>query len=179
MENRNVLKQLIPLMLVVFGASLMRVVSHIPNVTPIAAIALFSGATLKGWRAYAIPFIAMLIADVIIGFHATMPFVYGSFVFTTFLGHRLKKYTSLRLFTITSISSVVFFIITNFGVWAMSGMYVKDSFGLMQSYIMGLPFLRNTLMGDICYTFSIFYGYAFLERIITSKYISRLVVKKV
>ncbi len=56
-------------------------------------------------------------------------------------------------------SSMLFFVITNFGVWATSGMYVRDANGLLNAYVLGLPFFKNSLFGDLFYTLSFFYGY--------------------
>ena len=179
MENRNILKQLIPLTIIILGAALMRIVPNIPNVTAITALALFSGATLRGWKSFTVPLTAMFLSDMVIGFHSTMLFVYGSFIVITFLGHVLHKYTAFKLLAITTISSVLFFLITNFGVWLTSEMYSKDSIGLIQAYVMGLPFLRNTFIGDVLYTFSLFYGYSFFGRFITFKYVNKSIEKKV
>lgn len=151
---------------------------HLPNVTPVAALALYSGSSLKGWKTYALPLTVMFLSDMVIGFHSTMLFVYGSFVITVFLGQFLQKYTVLKTAAVGTLSSLIFFAITNFGVWLTSSMYVHDISGLFQAYVMGLPFLRNTLMGDLVYTYALFYGYSYVERII-AKHTPKLAVKKV
>ena len=109
----------------------------------------------------------MLLSDLIIGFHSAMPYVYASFILIGLMGVYLKKNRSFgTLFTITLSSSLLFFFITNFGVWATGTMYAKNVYGLLQSYVMGLPFLRNTMLGDLFYTFAFFYGYQYSEIIL-------------
>jgi hypothetical protein len=56
-------------------------------------------------------------------------------------------------------SSLLFFFVTNFGVWREGSMYPHTLGGLMSAYEMGLPFLRNTFIGDLVYTHLFFYGF--------------------
>ena len=140
----------------------MRILPHEPNFAPIGALALFGGTYFKGWKAFVVPLAAMIISDLFLGFHSTMVWVYGSFLLISLLG---KVFLSGRvkwrkLFGLSLLSSVLFYLITNFGVWAMGTMYVHDFSGLLQSYVMGLPFFRNTILGDITYNFVFFGAYA-------------------
>lgn len=155
---------------VVLGAVFMRLIPHIPNVAPIGALALFSGATLPGLGGLLTPLLAMSLSDYFLGFHATIPYVYGSFSLIVGIGYILhKKVTPLRVATGSLLGSVLFFIITNFGVWATSTQYEKSVSGLMNAYIMGLPFFRNTILGDLFYNVLFFASYAFF--IFVSKHI--------
>jgi hypothetical protein len=61
-------------------------------------------------------------------------------------------------------SSVLFFVLTNFGVWAFDALYPKTLEGLMACYVAAIPFFRNTLLGDLSYTVVLFGGFALLER---------------
>jgi len=163
---------------VIFLAGLTRLIPHPPNVAPIAAIALFSGAYLDKKIAFTIPLAAMFLSDIFLGFHPTMIYVYSSFALTVFLGLRLKKNKKISCLLQTSIvSSVLFFLITNFGAWATSGMYPKNTNGLFQAYLMGLPFFRNTLFGDLFYTLIIFYGYKYLTTL-AKKCLQRINLRK-
>ncbi len=144
---------------IVFVAALMRIFPHPPNFAPIGALALFSGANFKTKRAFLLPLSAMFLSDIIIGLHDTMIFVYGSFFLIAFLGRFLKKVSPIKLFDVSLLSSLLFFLITNFGVWLVSDMYSKNAGGLFIAYLLGLPFLRNTIIGDIVYSFTFFYGY--------------------
>lgn len=148
---------------VVLGAVFMRLIPHIPNVAPIGALALFSGATLPGLGGLLIPLLAMSLSDYFLGFHATIPYVYGSFALIVGIGYIIhKKVTPLRVATGSLLGSVLFFIITNFGVWVTSPMYEKNVGGLLKSYMMGLPFFRNTVIGDLFYNAIFFVGYILL-----------------
>ncbi|HEX8931783.1 MAG TPA: DUF6580 family putative transport protein [Patescibacteria group bacterium] len=143
--------------LLIIGGALMRLVPHLPNFTPIAGMALFGGVFLKKRYALIIPLAAMLVSDFFIGFHSLMPYVYGSFVLSGLIGLWLRSHKNV--FTIVSatfLSSVLFFLITNFGVWA-EGMYARNLSGLLESYMMAIPFFRNTVLGDLFYT-GVFFG---------------------
>jgi len=149
---------------VILGAVFMRIIPHAPNVSPIAALALFSGVMIPGWGMFVIPLVAMVLSDMVIGFHSTVPFVYGSFLLIVALGYVLKKHNNFISITLASLfGSVLFFIITNFGSWATTNLYQKNLSGLMHSYEMGLPFFRNTLIGDLLYTGAFFVGFAVLK----------------
>jgi uncharacterized membrane protein len=141
----------------IFGGILLRLLPHLPNFTPIAATALFGGVYLNKKYAFFVPILAMFISDIFLGFHSTMPYVYGSFILTGLIGLWLKNHKNTQnIIGATLLSSVLFFLITNFGVWA-GGWYPKTLSGLMQSYVMAIPFFRNTILGDLCYT-GVFFG---------------------
>ena len=165
---KNTLQSLVVPIIVIASAVLMRIVPHPPNFAPIGALALFSGAHLDKKSRFIIPLSAMLLSDVFIRIHANMPFVYLSFILIILIGSWLKNNSSgYKLFAITLLSSVLFFVITNFGVWAITDMYAKNLSGLMQSYLMGIPFFRNTLLSDFLFTFSLFYGYRFINSLVS------------
>lgn len=144
-------KMIIGISIVVIAA-LLRLVPHIPNVTPLAAMAFFGGAYLDRKWALILPLTALFISDLILGFHSTMPFVYGCFILSGCIGYLLRSHRTVPFLALGSlVSSTLFFIITNFGVWLTGTMYEKTLSGLMQSYVMGVPFFRNTLLGDGLY----------------------------
>jgi len=145
---------------VILTAVFLRLMPHLPNVAPIAALALFSGAKVPSWKGFALPLIALSISDYFLGFHSTMPFVYGSFLLIAGIGYLLRNKMSPLKITLGSISgSLLFYVITNFGVWTTSSMYEKSVGGLINCYYMGLPFLRNTMVGDLFYAGVFFLGY--------------------
>jgi hypothetical protein len=165
-ENRNVLKHnVLAVSLVIALAAFSRVLPHEPNFSIVGALALFSGAFFQNkYLRFIIPLTVMLLSDLVIGVHATMPFVYGSFVLISFLGRFLTKdQNPIKLIGVSIVSSTIFFLITNFGVWIMTDMYIKNFSGLLTSYYMGVPFFRNTLISDLLYSFVLFYGYTYLE----------------
>lgn len=166
-------KIIIPVVIILF-AVILRLVPHPPNVAPIAAMALFGGVYLDKKYALLIPLIAMLISDIFLGFHATMPFVYGSFVVTGLIGMWVKKYKTVRNIFLASLSSsVLFFLITNFGVWFVGSLYPKTWNGLLQSYLYALPFFRNTIIGDVLYTGIFFGGYEVVTRMYKNQSIAK------
>ena len=130
---------------VIFVGAFMRLIPHWPNFTPIAAIALFGGASLtKKHLAFAIPLIAMFVSDLIIGFHSYMIAVYISFAIVVLLGRLMVNKVTIGRVALTSITaSVIFFLITNFAAWLASPVYTKDFMGLIQSYIAGLAFFND------------------------------------
>lgn len=144
--------------IVIAVAVLYRLFPHIPNVAPITALALYSGVYLDKKVALILPLTIMLISDLFVGFHQTMLFVYGSFVITSVIGVWLKMHQSLRnIVGATVLSSVLFFIITNLGVWLEGQMYMRTMEGLITCYYMALPFFRNTFLGDLMYV-GMFFG---------------------
>jgi len=150
----------------VLVATLSRLLPHPWNFTPIAAIALFGGATFsKKWQAFLVPLLALLISDLVIGFYAQMPIIYLSFSLVVFIGFWLKHrngFVSLTSAVLTS--SLLFFLITNVGVWAFGTLYPKTLAGLMQCYIAGIPYYRNMVLGDAFYATLLFGGLALCER---------------
>jgi len=161
---------IITALLLILFAAFSRILPHPANFTPIAAIALFSGVYLNKRFAFAIPLIAMFISDLIIGMHSGMVWVYGSFVIITCIGFwlRSRMETSsgkkiLYLLGASLASSVIFFIITNFGVWT-SGFYGLDLKGLAECYALAIPFFRNSLLGDLVYVTLMFGIYALISR---------------
>lgn len=151
MNSKSVTPKFLVLAGMVFAAAFVRLIPHPPNFAPIAAMALFGGAYFsKKWAAFAIPLAAMFLTDLILGFHSTMWAVYLSFVLIVVLGMLMikqKKVTNIFLASVSS--SVLFFIITNFAVWATGTFYAKDLSGLAASYIAAIPFFHYTLLGDL------------------------------
>ena len=150
---------------IIIFAALTRLVPHPPNFTPIIAIGLFGGAYLKDSRlVFLIPLIAMLIADTFLGFHGTMIWVYGSLIIISMMGVLLKNRTTMKNCAVATLGgSLLFFIVTNFGVWIISGFYEKSIMGLFQCYAMALPFFYNTLAGSVVYSAIMFGGYEGLK----------------
>ena len=148
----------------ILAAALSRLLPHPPNVAPIAAMALAGGVYLDKHWGVALPLIAMLLSDAIIGFHGLMPYVYGSFALIAMIGILLKSRASVPTVVAGSLaSSVLFFIVTNFGVWAADGgaFYPQSIAGLTECYVAAIPFFRNTLFGDLAYTALLFGAFEF------------------
>ena len=156
-KNMN---RLIIAVIIIFAA-FTRIMPHPPNFTPIIAMGLFGGAYLKDKRwALLLPVGAMLLADIFLGFHGTMIWVYGSLIIITTIGFLLKRGVTLQNGVIATISgSLLFFLVTNFGVWASGSFYPKNVEGLISCYAAGIPFFGNTLGGSIFYSSLMFVGY--------------------
>jgi len=153
MNNHSSFQWFIITLLIIFGFAL-RLVPHPANFTPIGAIALFGGLYLPKRLALLLPIGVMIISDAFIGFYTwqIMLAVYASFLFMGFIGLWLRNHKSaLPIISGTMAGSLLFFIITNGAVWAFGAMYAHTFSGLMQSYLMGLPFFKNTLFGDLLY----------------------------
>lgn len=145
---------------------LSRLLPHPPNFTTLGSSALFAGGKLpRPWN-YLLPLAALALTDLIIGLHGTMPYVYGSVALIIWLGERFlkKEPTTRRLLVIALASSTLFFLITNFGVWASTTMYPKTAAGLLESYLMGLPFWRNMLAADVIFTVGFYRLYQLAEQ---------------
>ncbi|MGQ9651804.1 MAG: DUF6580 family putative transport protein [Phycisphaerae bacterium] len=139
---------------ITLAAAAIRLVPHPPNLTPIAAIALFGGVFFPTWRsAFALPLAAMLLSDLVLaltiyGWHGgwIMPFVYGSFALTVCLGRCLRRRPQLLFVAGASLgSAVLFYLVTNLGVWLCSQMYPATWQGLLACYAAAIPFLGNSL----------------------------------
>jgi len=160
--------RLLAILTAVLIAAALRLVPHPPNFTPIGAMALFSGAYLADRRlAFAAPLAALLLSDAVLGFHSGMPFVYGSVALIVLIGWLgLKRVTSFRVVGAALASSVLFFVVTNFGTWALSGMYPLTPAGLAACYVAAIPFFQSTVVGDLVYSGLLFGGFVLLERAI-------------
>lgn len=147
-------------------AAFSRLVPHWPNVTPIAAIALFGGAYYgRKYLAFLVPLAALFLSDLILGLHASMWAVYSGFIITVIMGLSLNgRVRPLSLLTVVISSSAVFFLLTNFGSWISSPFYSKDLPGLMLAYTAGLPFFLNSLLGDLFYSGVLFGSYYLLQQ---------------
>lgn len=142
-----------------------RLLPHPPNFTPIAALALFAGvyaSRVSKWYLLA-PLGAMLVSDAFVGLYEwkTMTVVYANFLAIGLLGLLMKKHKNVGTIALGALAgSILFYLTTNFAVWAFSGMYVPTIEGLMLSYTMALPFFKFTLLGDLFYVALFFGSYA-------------------
>src|SRR6516162_752366 len=129
-----------------------RLAPHAPNVTPIAASALFAGMVLRSRAlALAVPLAAMLVSDLVVGAYdwRVMSVVYAALALPALLARWGRTRSAVLLPPLVLSSSLFFFATTNFAVWAFSGMYAHDVHGLVHCYVAALPFLQNTVIGDM------------------------------
>lgn len=138
---------------IIFLGAASRLLPHPPNVTPLTAMALLGGAMLAPKAAFALPLLALALSDLVLGLHPTLPFVYASFLAAAWLGTRLKENPGAGKVALACLaSSVLFFVVTNFGVWLATGMYSRDFSGLVACYSAAIPFFRNSILGDGLFT---------------------------
>lgn len=157
-------------------AALSRLLPHPDNVTPVGAMALFGGAYFsRKYLAFLLPLVAMWFSDLLLNnlYYARLYpeyydgfvwfgnwWVYGAFIVMVGLGIALlKKVSVTRVIGASLLGSILFFLITNFGAWAVDPMYPKTVGGLTAAYAAGIPFFRNTLLGDLVYCGVLFGGF--------------------
>jgi hypothetical protein len=157
----------VALIAVIVAAAAFRIAPHPWNASPIAAMGLFGGAYLTNRAAgFAAPLAALFLSDLILGLYAHMEVVYVAFALVVCLGWLLRRNrTPLRIAAAAVAGSVIFFLTTNFGVWAYASLYPHTLAGLSACYIAALPFFQNTLAGDLAFTALLFGGFALAERL--------------
>ena len=169
-------------------AAALRLAPHPWNFTPVGAIALFAGATVRDrGLAFLFPLLVMLATDLIIGFNKLSPLVYASFVLSVLIGRALvvgvvgerfratrserasanpKRRIVPRVAAATLLGALQFFLITNFGVWAFLDSYPRTGSGLVACYLAGIPLFWNTLAGDATYVTLLVGGLLLAERFV-------------
>jgi hypothetical protein len=149
----------------VLAAALLRIVPHPPNFAPVAAMALFAGAHLDNRKlAFLIPLAAMALSDMVIGFHDGLLLVYVCMCIAVAIGMQLRG--RIRPLTVAGgalASAVIFFVVTNFGVWLTSGMYPLSAGGLVACYVAAIPFFHYTIAGNLIYAGLLFGGFALIQ----------------
>jgi hypothetical protein len=146
------------------GSVLWRVFPHEWNMTPFMALALFAGARLSGaWR-YALPLGGMVLADLVLGFHATMIWVYGAMALVVFLGGALTGRPLTWYLGGALAGSVVFYLVSNMGVWVATDLYASNLAGLVACYVAALPFLLKSMAADLFFTVIFFGAFAALDQ---------------
>ena len=149
-----------------------RLLPHAPDFTPIAATGLFAASLLRvRGLAVLVPITGMMTADAVLGCYdlRIMAAVYATLTLpagAAFLSSRLRaRLTVLILLS----SSLPFFLITNFAVWAFSPLYAANAAGLVKCYVAALPFLRNMVAGDLFWGFVLFGSYWLAQKLQTAK----------
>tara|TARA_B100001996_G_scaffold362647_1_gene330322 strand:+ start:1090 stop:1614 length:525 start_codon:yes stop_codon:yes gene_type:complete len=140
--------------LIILGLSFSRLIPHPSNFSPMLAAGIFSGFYFRQFyiSSFLVVF-SMFIGDLFLGFHSTMIFTYLALITSVFIGLYLKKFEFRNILYSGLVSSILFFIITNFGAWLVHGIYEKNIYGLLNSYFMAIPFFHNTLISTLLYLF--------------------------
>jgi hypothetical protein len=156
------------LLCAIAGAAALRLVPHPPNFSPIDAMALFSGAYLgRRGIAFVAPLAAVLLSDVVLGFYNGMATVYATVALIVAIGWWVSsRRTPLRIAAAAIASSVVFFVVTNLGMWLFSGFYPLTPAGLAACYVAAIPFFQNTVAGDLFDAALLFGGFALAQHLL-------------
>jgi len=158
MKEKN--KRIVFITLFIIIAALMRLIPHPPNFVPITAIAIFAGIKFNNIKyAYIIPISVMLISDMFVGFYSVSIFVYLAFILITTYSFMVKSYHIKNIL----LSSLIFFIITNFGVWLLGG-YTYSVEGLILCYTMAIPFFANSILADLFFSGILYFGFKKIEK---------------
>lgn len=172
----------------ILAGILTRLIPHAPNFTAVGATALFAGAMMKPkWMSFILPLIILWLSDLFLnnGMYKNMYpdsytgwvwigsiWVYTGFILITFIGAYVIKKIGFKSIVFASIlSSLVFFLLTNFGVWYKSTVWAQNISGLTECYLFALPFLWNTLAADILFSAMIFgiYSYVYERKLAVAR----------
>ena len=169
-------KEIFPISLILILA-FARLIPHPPNFTPIIAVAIISGYFFKNINLSLLTLlIAMLISDLFIGFYENVIFVYASLLLITFVFHKISnKINFINLFIYGFAGSLIFFVVSNFGVWALGSPgvfnipYDKTLNGLIECYILAIPFFGNTFLSTLIFAYSTIFIYKSLPTRFSSR----------
>jgi hypothetical protein len=158
------------LLTIISGAFASQWVPHPLNFTAGGAIALFAGAQFEDKKkAFLVPVCTLLINYLMVGLHALMPWVFGSYCLIVCLGFALRERSGpSKICGVSVLGSLLFFLITNFGVWAMLDTFPKTGAGLAACYLAGLHSFARTVTGDCFYSALLFGGMGLAELRFTS-----------
>ena len=167
------------LALLVLLAALTRLLPHPPNFTAVGAMALFGGAFFSNRvAAMLVPLASLWISDLVLNnvvyreynpsfawFTPGGYWMYGSFALVVVLGIvLLKKVNFMNLLAGSLSASVLFYVVTNFGVWYGGSMYPATREGLIACYMAAIPFFGNTLAGDLFFCGVLFGMFGLAQR---------------
>lgn len=182
MDKKKITARWSIIALIIFVVTLFRFIPYLSesfatfNFSPIAAIALFGGAYFsRKYMAFALPFLALWLSNLLLdniflaeyyegfAFFANWE-VYLSFLLVVGLGILLlKKVTVLRVIAASLSASVLFFVVSNFFVWASGTLYPMSVAGLIECFIAAVPFFWNTLGGDLFFVTLMFGSFEILK----------------
>ena len=158
---------------IILALSLTRLIPHPWNFSPMLAVSVFSGFYFRQfYLSLFVVIFSMFIGDLFLGFHSLMFFTYVALAIAVLVGLYVKHFKFTEILYSGLASSVCFFTITNFGAWLTHGMYAKNFSGLMQSYVMAIPFFQNTLISTFLYLilFKLFFDLAVKKKIFKTSF---------
>jgi len=141
-----------------------RIIPHPPNFTPVIAFAILGPLLMRDkMLGVLLPILSMFISDFIIGFHPYQLVIYLTLISISIFSK--AQNTNSKILLICIFSSIWFFLTTNFAVWLIWDYYPKSIKGLIYCYTMGIPFLQNTLLGTLFFTFLIKFLSKYFDKI--------------
>ena len=163
---KNLESYYLPIVLILI-LSFSRLIPHPPNFTPIIAVAIMSSYFFKNiYLSFATLLVSMLLTDAFISFYNNMFFVYLSLLLIVFIFHKIgEKMNFKNLFICGFIGSLIFFIISNFGVWFLGSHgvldvpYEKNLNGLIECYVLAIPFFGNTFLSTLIFSYPAIFIY--------------------
>ena len=178
MKNTKI--QTLTLITIIFAAAFSRIVPHMPNFSPLGAIAVFAAAHFADRRlSLLIPIAATWLSDLFLnnviyaqagqGFAWFYPGFYWQYaayglIALFSLGIFRRSHSLAKIVSASLLSGAAFFAISNFGVWFSSSLYPQNFSGLMACYAVALPFYQGTLLGDAFYAIALFGGFFAFQR---------------
>jgi hypothetical protein len=162
------MKNIVTILTLVLIAGVSRLIPHPWNFTAIGAMALFSGVRMPNrGLAFIAPLLTLLWTDSLLGFHSTGIFVYAAVALITIIGFFIAE-KKTQIVGASIAGSILFFALTNFGVWLTQSLYPKNIPGLVECFTMAIPFFGNQLVGDLFYTGLMFGIYSLLKAFVPS-----------
>jgi hypothetical protein len=179
MEKNKIALRFGVISMIILLAAMSRLVPHPANFAPIGGMALFGAAYFsKRYWAFIIPIVSMWLADLVLNnvvysryfdhfiwFYQGCYWTYGAFILIGLVGLVVLKSIKVKNLILASLlASIVFFLLSNFGVWISTNMYPQSFSGLIACYVAGLPFFRNTIISDLVYTGILFGVFEFAQQ---------------
>jgi hypothetical protein len=166
-------KVLIVLSIILITAVARLLLVVVPNVSPVAAVALLGGALLINKRiALFVPILAMFVGDVVLeityqagiqplaGFYDHILMNYLAFIPIVLVGFAIRNKRNFGAVTVGSLGgTAAFFLVSNAGAWMTSTIIPKDLGGLLFAYEIGLPFLPLSTLGNLGFAWALFATY--------------------
>lgn len=155
-----------------------RIINHefmiAPNLELITTVSVIAAIAMGIGAAVIVPVSSMVLSDLIIGNTSIFIFTWASFLVIGIAAIILKKYNNAPKKQIiysagfAVLSSCLFFVVTNFGVW-LEGWYPMTMAGLMTDFVSAVPFYRTMLIGNIIMVPAAVSIYQFVKLRSTSK----------
>ena len=153
---------------------LIRLLPHAPNFAPLGALALLAGMTGAKRKVW-LPLAAVFATDLFLGFYSGLIWVYLSYGLLFFTGYLTRQASGMKKSMVIPVAgSVLFYLVSNFGVWVSGSMYPPTLAGLGQCYAAALPFFRNTAVSDLVY----FNAFVALAALLTKFSPAKFILKK-